>query len=346
MNTIVKGLLFSLALLVLAACGSTENKKNNENVVNVYTHRHYDSDKELFSKFTQLTGIEVNVLKATADELMVRIQQEGERSPADLLFTVDAGNLEKAKSLNLFQAIESELLFANIPQHLRDEENFWFAQTMRARVIIAAKDFEQKEELRNYEDLADPKFKDQVVMRSSSNVYNQSLMASLVAHNGEDAALLWAEGVVGNMARAPKGGDRDQVKDIASGKGKISLVNTYYLGQMLFTGSAEEVEAVKAVQVIFPNQEGRGIHINVSGAGVAKHAPNKENAIKLLEFLSEQEAQQILATSNFEYPVNPAVEEVSSGYSLKGISIDTLSVSVLGKNNAVAVTLFDKAGWK
>jgi len=338
-------LLFTPILFVafLVACNNGSTDKNE---VNIYTHRHYDSDQKIYDAFTEKTGIKVNVLKAKADELMVRITQEGERSPADILFTVDAGNLEKAKASNLLQPIESEVLSNNIPAHLRDTENMWFAQTIRARVIIVDSAFQFLDSLKNYEDLAKPLFKDKVVMRSSSNVYNQSLMASLVAHLGEEAAFNWAKNVVGNMAREPKGSDRDQVKSIASKQGEISLVNTYYLGQMANSENDEEINAVKAVKIIFPNQENRGTHINVSGAGVAKYAPNKENAIKLLEFLSEVEAQEILSTSNYESPVNAKVIPASSFISLENIKTDNISLSVLGKNNATAVKLFDEAQWK
>jgi iron(III) transport system substrate-binding protein len=336
---------FAIIAILFSSCageGSTEEK----NEVNVYTHRHYDSDKQLFELFTEQTGIKVNVLKASADELMVRMRQEGENSPADILFTVDAGNLVKAQFNDLLQPVKNEVILNNVPEHLRDEQLHWFGLTKRARVIVVDKNYPLKDSIKNYEDLANRIHQGSVIMRSSSNVYNQSLLASLIAHNGEDAGISWVKNVMVNMAREPKGSDRDQIKNIASGQGSISVVNTYYLGQMENSENGEEREALQQIEVIYPNQSGRGMHVNISGVGVAKHAPNFENAVKLIEFLTEVEAQSILAKSNYEYPVNSNVEFDGGSFPIGKFVQDSLPVYILGKYNELAVKQFDMVGWK
>ncbi len=317
-----------------------------EQEVNVYTHRHYDADQQLFDKFTETTGIKVNVVKAKADELMVRLETEGENSPADLLVTVDAGRLVQAKEKGVLQSIHSDVLEQNIPENLRDEDGYWYGQTIRARIVVYAKDRVTPEMLTTYEDLTNPQWKGKLLTRSSENIYNQSLMASLIVHHGEERAKAWAEEVVANMARAPKGNDRDQVKAIAAGQGDIAIVNTYYIGKLLNSDDEAEVAAGEGVGIFFPNQNDRGAHINISGAGVTKYAPNKENAIKLLEFLSGNDAQRVFAEANYEYPVKPGVEYSSLLQSWGEFKADSISLSLLGINNSAAVKLFDEAGWK
>ncbi len=317
---------------------------NNE--VNVYSHRHYDTDKQLFKMFENKTGIKVNVVKADANALIKRLESEGENSPADVLITVDAGRLYQAKEKDLLQSIDSKYLIENIPSKLRDEENKWFALTKRVRAFIVPKDSKLEEKLITYEQLANPEFKGMVMVRSSSHVYNQSLLAAVIAHHGEEYALKWAKGVVSNMARRPKGNDRYQVKAIANGLGKIAIANTYYVGKMVGNKDLSESEAVERVKIIFPKFENGGTHINVSGAGVAKYAPNKENAIKFIEFLASPEAQDLFANSNFEYPVTKDVKKNDVVSSWGTFDDDSISINTLGKNNAKAVKIFDKAGWR
>jgi iron(III) transport system substrate-binding protein len=340
--------IFSIALLV--SCKNSEKKDNVENEasgeVNVYTHRHYESDQELFNKFEKETGITVNVINANADELIQKMRMEGEQSPADVLITVDAGRLERAKSSDLLQPVSSEILEETVPSHLRDADNYWFGLTKRARVIAYAKDRVDESELSTYEDLASDKWDNKLLIRSSGNIYNQSLMASIMVHNGEEEAKKWAEAVVGNMARAPKGNDRDQVKAVVAGEGDLAVVNTYYIGKMLNSEDPEEVKAGESIELFFPNQEGRGTHVNVSGAGVAKYAPNKKNAIKFIEFLISEDAQKVFAHSNYEYPVNKAVAPAALLQEWGEFKEDTLNLSKLGENNKKAVMLFDEAGWK
>lgn len=342
------------ALVLLAACGGSQNSQpTTEEVqsadsltVNVYTHRHYDADKQLFAEFEKATGIKVNVKTASADELQKLMEMEGANCPADLLLTVDAGRLVRAKEKGLLQPVQSDILNANIPANLRDSEGYWYALTQRARVIVYNKEKVKPSELSTYEELTSPKWKKRILVRPSDNIYNQSLLASIIAHKGEEAALQWAKGIVANMARAPKGNDRDQIYAVANGEGDIAIVNTYYLGQMLNSKEAADTLAAKKIGIFFPNQTDRGTHMNVSGGGVAKYAPHKQNAIKLLEFLASDEAQKIFAEANQEYPVKtgiPLSATLASWGTFKG---DTLSIVTMGQLNAAAVKVFDAAGWK
>ncbi len=316
------------------------------NEVNVYSHRHYDTDKQLFKMFENKTGIKVNVVKAKASALIKRIESEGAKSPADVLITVDAGRLYQAKKKGILQSVDSEYLTKNIPAKLRDKDNQWFGLTKRARVAVYRLGSGAEKQLSTYEDLANPKFKGQIMVRSSNNIYNQSLLAAVIAHHGEAKALEWAKGVVANMAKAPKGNDRYQVKAVANGVGKVAIVNTYYIGKMVGNKDVSQAQAVKKVKIFFPKFENGGTHINVSGAGVAKYAPNKANAIKFIEFLASPDAQKLFAQANFEYPVLkgvPSSKLVSSWGTFKD---DNISINTLGENNAKAVKVFDQAGWK
>lgn len=344
--------LLSMASLFSACNSNSENQEETANQtsqsgeVNVYTHRHYESDQQLFDQFSKETGIKVNVVNASADELMQRMELEGENSPADVLITVDAGRLYRAKEKGLLQPVSSETLTNNVPARFRDNDNQWYGLTYRARVLAYDKNKVDSTQLSTYEDLADPKWKNQVLIRSSDNIYNQSLMASIIAAHGTEEAKEWAQGVVNNMARTPKGGDRDQVKAIASGQGNIAVVNTYYIGKMLSSDDPDERKAGEQVKILFPNQNGRGTHINVSGAGVSAHAPNKENAIRFIEFLSGNEAQQVFAQANYEYPVKEGTEWAPLLQSWGEFKADTLDLSKLGELNNEAVTIFDQVGWK
>ena len=314
--------------------------------VNVYSHRHYDTDKQLFKMFEDKTGIKVNVVKAKASALIKRMESEGAKSPADVLITVDAGRLYQAKQKDLLQSIKSNYLTTNIPEKLRDTDNKWFALTKRSRVAVYRIGSDVENQLKTYEDLADPKFKGQIMVRSSNNIYNQSLMAAMIAHHGEEKALEWAKGVVANMAKAPKGNDRYQVKAVANGIGSIAIANTYYIGKMVHNKDASQRESVKKVKIFFPEFKNGGTHINVSGAGVAKYAPNKDNAIKFIEFMASKEAQELFAKGNYEYPVLAGVKSSDLVSSWGQFKDDTISINTLGENNAAAIKVFDKAGWK
>ncbi|MFA9373501.1 Fe(3+) ABC transporter substrate-binding protein [Poseidonibacter sp.] len=316
------------------------------NEVNVYSHRHYDTDKQLFKMFEEKTGIKVNVVKAKASALIKRIESEGKKSPADVLITVDAAGLYAAKSKDLLQSINSNYLTTNISENLRDKDNQWFALTKRSRVVVHKIGSDVQNQLKTYEDLADPKFKGQIMVRSSNNEYNQSLLAAVIAHHGEEYALTWAKGVVANMAKEPKGNDRYQVKAVANGIGSIAIANTYYIGKMVDNKDKSQRDAVSKMKILFPKFENGGTHINVSGAGVAKYSPNKENAIKFIEFLASKDAQKLFAVGNYEYPVLKGVESSKLVSSWGEFKDDTISINTLGENNKAAVKIFDKAGWK
>ncbi len=348
-----KHVLIVLMALVLFSCkNETKNEDNSQESkeisqeINVYTHRHYEADQELFKRFEEQTGIKVNVINASADELIQKMTLEGDKSPADVLITVDAGRLHRAKTSGLLQPISSTILDSIIPSHLMDTDKNWFALTKRARVIAYAKDRIKPEDLSTYQDLTDVKWNNKILIRSSSNIYNQSLLASIIANEGEEKAKQWAESLVSNMARSPKGNDRDQVKAVAAGEGDLAIVNTYYIGMLTNSENPEERKVAESIGIFFPNQETTGTHVNVSGAGVAKYAPNKENAVKFIEFLVSEEAQEVFALSNFEYPVNSNVKVSETLKKWGSFTEDKLNLSLLGENNKKAVILFDEAGWK
>lgn len=316
------------------------------NSVNIYTERHYDSDKLLFAEFEKQTGIKVNVVKAEANALIQKLELEGADTPADLFLTVGAGNLYMAKTKGLLQKVDSKVLNGNIPKEFRDKDGNWFALTYRARVLVYNPAITNVKELSTYEDLAKPQFKGQILTRSSTNSYNQHLISSMIANNGYDKTSKWAKGLVSNFARTPKGNDRDQAKAIISGEGKIAIMNTYYMGLMSVSKDPVELEVFNKLKIFFPNQNGKGTHINISGAGVTKYSKNKTNAIKFLEFLSEKKAQSIFAEANFEYPVNKKAELAPVVKSWGTFKYDKLSFEEIGKNIQSAQFLADEVNWK
>lgn len=343
MNRIRAVIVGAAAGVLLAGCGAGVG---GENEVNVYSHRHYESDQRLFDEFTEQTGIRVNVVSASADELITRLENEGENSPADILITVDAGRLHRAKSKGLLRPVRSEVLESTVPSTLRDPEGHWFGMTMRARVLIYDRDRVSSDELSTYEALADERWAGRILARSSGHVYNQSLLASLIASSGEELAESWASSVASNLARSPSGGDTDQIKAVAAGVGDVAISNSYYFGRLLGSADAEDRRLVERLAVFFPNQDGRGTHVNVSGAGVTTSSKNTENAVRLLEFLASEEAQEVFAHVNYEYPVNPEVEPAEILKSWGEFKIDTLNLARLGELNAAAVEAFDRAGWR
>lgn len=314
--------------------------------VNVYSHRHYDSDKELFKKFEEKTGIKVNVVTAKAEELVSKLAIEGENTPADLLITSDIGNLYEAKSRSLLQATNSKILTENIPSHLRDSDNSWFALTKRARIFVYNPAKVDAKDLNDYFSITDHKFKGRVITRSSSNSYNKALLASIIANHGEAKALEFSKGLVANFATEPKGGDRDQIRSVAAGDADIAIVNTYYLGVMLNGKDQKDLDIAKSVKIFFPAQKTTGTHVNISGAGVTKYAKNKENAVKLVEFLSSEEAQSIFAEGNHEYPVNVKVKPSATVASWGTFKEDTIELNKIGENNKKAVDIATQGNWK
>jgi iron(III) transport system substrate-binding protein len=314
--------------------------------INLYTHRHYNSDKLLFKAFTKKTGIKINVIKGSADQLIQRLQTEGENSPADILLTVDAGRLVRAKNLGLLQPITSPLLIKQIPSEMRDLDGYWYGLTVRARALVYSKDRVKQNQLSTYEDLAHKKWRGRIVVRSSNNIYNQSLLASIIAANGELDAYKWAKSVRSNMARSPRGSDRDQARAVASGLADVAIMNTYYLGVMANSSDKKDQDVVKKIAVFFPNQKGRGTHINVSGAGITKSSKNKEEALKFLEFLTNENSQKVFSSANHEYPLKINEHNSTILKSWGQFKYDPLSLSVLGEKNTQAVKIFDKAGWE
>lgn len=325
---------------------SKNEEADKEQIVNIYTNRHYDTDQELYDLFTEETGIKVNVVKGDSDELIERLVREGQDTEADILVTADAGRLHRAKEKDLLQSINNEAVLNNIPENLRDEDNQWVGLTVRGRVLVYSKDRVDESQLSTYEDLTDPKWNGKILVRSSSNIYNQSLLASFVAINGEEKAKEWAEGLVKNMARDPQGNDRAQATAVVAGEGDIAIMNTYYIGKMLNSSNPEEVKVAENVKVFFPNQDTTGTHVNVSGAGVVKNSKNKENAEKLIEFLSGEKAQKQFAEANYEYPVNPNVEPSELLKSWGEFKAQDINLSKLGENNKKAVEIFNEIGWK
>lgn len=344
MKKIIAILSTAILSLGLFSCGAA-NEGSQSRELTIYTHRHYDVDKALFARFEKQENVKLNLVNAKADELIMKMKNEATASPADVLITVDAGRLVRAKAEGLLQAVKSDKLETIIPAHLRDSDGQWFALTKRARIIVYNDQKLSAEELSSYEDLADPKWQGEVLIRSSDNIYNQSLLASLIAHHGEEKAKAWTEGMVKNFARKPKGNDRDQVKAVNAGIGDLAVVNTYYIGKLLNSEDPLQVEAGKAVRIFFPNQKGRGAHINVSGAGVAKHSKNKELAVRFIEFLLEKESQEAFALGNYEYPVNSEAKLSELLESWGRFKEDELALNRLGELNKQAVILFDQAGW-
>jgi iron(III) transport system substrate-binding protein len=316
-----------------------------EKVLTLYSARHYQTDEALYANFTRQTGIAINRIEAKEDELLERIRNEGAASPADVFITVDAARLAKADELGLFAPVKSKLLAERIPAHLRSDD--WFAFSIRARVIIYNKDAVKAEAVQNYEDLAKPALKGQVCSRSGSHPYNLSLMASIIAHQGEAGAEEWARGVVANFARPPKGGDTDQIKAVAAGECGVAVSNTYYLVRLLRSDKPEDKKAMAKVGIVWPDQQRQGTHINISGGGMLKTAPHKEAAVRFLEYLASDEAQAYFANGNNEWPAVPTVKVANPALeSLGKFKADTLPIATLAKNAAAAQKVYDRAGWR
>ncbi len=315
--------------------------------LNLYSSRHYQTDEALYSGFTKATGIKLNRIEAGEDPLIQRIRNEGASSPADVLITVDAGRLWRAEQMGLFQPIESKVLAERLPAHMRAANNQWFGFSARARVIVYNKAAINPAEVQNYEDLANPKLKGKVCTRSGGHIYNLSLMSALIEHLGEAKAEQWAKGVVNNFARAPKGGDTDQIRAVAAGECAVAISNSYYYVRLMKSDKPEDKKVVAATGLIWPNQKSFGTHMNVSGAGVIKTAPNKAAAIRFLEYLTSDSAQTYFASGNNEWPVvKGAPLDNAALASLGNFKMDTLNISALGKNQPTAQKIFDKVGYK
>lgn len=332
-------------LMMTLALSTALSAIAQEKVLNLYSARHYQTDEKLYENFTRQTGIKINRIEGKEEELMERIRNEGANSPADVFITVDAARLATADALGLFAPVKSKLLEARIPAHLHT--GTWFAFSTRARVIIYNRSALKAADVPSYEALADPKLKGKLCSRSGAHPYNLSLVSSLIAHDGEAKTEEWAKGVVANFARAPKGGDSDQIKSVALGECGVAVSNTYYLARLIRSDRAEDRRMMERVGIVWPNQADHGTHINISGGGMVKTSRNQESAVKFLEYLASDEAQRYFADGNNEWPVvaalntnNPALEAMGK------FKADTLPISALAKNVVAAQKLLDRVGYR
>lgn len=340
-----------LAALALAACGDRSGgaegaaAEGEAGVVNVYSARHYDADQELYRLFTEQTGIEVNVVEGNASELIARMRAEGESSPADVFITADAGALWLAQDAGLFQPARSETLNARIPGHLRAPGGEWFGFARRARIVAYDPARVQPEEVDTYEEIASPRFRGRLCVRSSDSIYNLSLVGALIEAWGPERARQWVEGVVANMARQPEGGDRDQIRAIAAGVCEIALTNSYYFIRMA-NGEPADRAVTEQLRLSFPSLEGQGAHVNVSGGGVAAGAPNRDNAVRLLEFLVTPESQTLVSRMNYEFPISPDVPAPAPVDAYAEFQANPMPVSTYGPRQAAAQSMMSAAGWR
>lgn len=336
-----KNHLTVLVLSLLSCLGA----QAAESELNLYSARHYQTDEKLYENFTRQTGIRINRIEGKEDELMERIRNEGANSPADVFITVDAARLANADALGLFAPVRSKLLESRIPAHLHTDT--WFAFSTRARVIIYNRSAVKAEDVASYESLADPKLKGKLCSRSGSHPYNLSLVASLIAHDGEAKTEAWAKGVVANFARAPKGGDSDQIKSVALGECGVAVSNTYYLARLIRSDKLDDRRMMERVGIVWPNQAGRGAHINISGAGMVKTARHPEAAVKFLEYLASDEAQRYFAEGNNEWPAVPGVTANNPALAAMGqFKADPLSIGSIASHVVAAQKLLDRAGYR
>lgn len=338
---VTKTAVSSLAIAMVVGAAAAQAQE-----LNIYSSRHYDTDQALYDNFTDQTGITINLIEAGADELIERLVAEGENSPADLLITVDAGRLWRADQAGLLQPVNSDILDERIPEHLQHPDNHWFGFSKRARVIVYNVDDGAPEGLENYEDLADPAYEGMICIRSSSNIYNISLMSALLESVGPEAAQGWAEGVVANMARDPEGNDTAQLRAVAAGECALGVSNTYYVGRLLASDDADDRAVGEQLGIIFPNQDNRGTHVNISGAGVLANAPNPDAAVAFLEYLTSDEAQGYFAEGNNEYPVVEGTAVPGPIANFGEFNEEALNADVYGANAAEAVRVYDRAGWQ
>jgi iron(III) transport system substrate-binding protein len=336
---------FALRAVLISATALTAAPAFADGELNLYSSRHYDTDERLYTDFEDQTGITINRIEGKADELIARMEAEGANSPADILLTVDTSRLERAKNADILQSIDSDVLEAKIPANLQDSDNEWFGFSQRGRIF-----FYDKATVENppqtYADLADPKYQGLVCIRSSTNTYNQTLLASIIENDGPEAATSWATGVVANMARDPQGGDTDQIRGVVSGECGIAVSNTYYFARAIRRDVKGVSDSIDNIGWVFPNQDGRGAHMNLSGAGVAKHAPNKDNAIKFMEYLASDQAQVYFSAGNDEYPAVKGTDLAPSVAKLGDFNADAVDLSKVAKQIPAAQKIFAKVGWE
>ncbi|QUX97303.1 Fe(3+) ABC transporter substrate-binding protein [Marinomonas sp. CT5] len=343
----IKTSLFTLtSTAALMTFGSASVHASGE--INVYSARSEALIKPLLDIYAKENNVKVNLITGKADALLNRLKSEGDASPADVFITVDAGRLYRAKEAGVLQPFETKHLNKVIPEHLKDRDGYWYGLSQRARVILYNPETVSASDLSTYEDLADPKWKGKICIRSSSNIYNQSLVASMIEADGEKQTLEWIKGLVANFARPPAGGDTDQIKAAAAGVCDIAVANTYYFGRLGLSNKASDRAVFDKLKMFWPNQADneRGAHVNVSGIGITASANNKDNAKQLIDFLTSQQSQEWYAKVNNEYPVIDGVAPPKSLATFGEFKADKVSLSVLGENNRQAVKLMDQGGWK
>jgi len=347
-------ILLAFGCAVLAGCTAEEAQqapqRTDAGIVNLYSARHYENDEKIYAQFTAETGITVNQIQGRGDALIERLASEATSSPADVFLTADAGILWRAQTRGLFAATDDATLNAAVPASFRHPDGYWFGLTKRARVILYDKQAGLPDGLSTYEDLADPAYKGMICVRPSSNIYNQSLLASIIANKGEEAAEAWAAGVVANFARKPQGNDTAQIEAVAAGICRLAIVNSYYVARFVDAEDPKNKAIGERIAVLFPNQgtpenPGRGAHVNVSGGGIAKYAPNPDNAAAFLRFLVREDIQASFASGNNEYPIRANVRPEGPVTQLGTFRGDLLSVTALGENQRKAVEIFDRVGW-
>lgn len=323
----------------------TATAETEDNVLNLYSARHYQTDEALYSDFTRQTGITIHRIEGNADELLERIKNEGANSKADVLLTVDAARLDKAEKLGLFEPVSSKVLEERLPHTLRAK--YWHAFSTRARVIIFNNKTLKASDIQSYEDMADPKFKGKICSRSGGHPYNLSLVASMIAHRGEENVTQWAKAVVSNLAHAPRGGDTDQIKAVSAGECEVAVSNTYYLARLMRSDKPEDKQVMANIGIVWPNQSSTGTHINISGGGMLKHAPHKKAAVKFLEYLASETAQRHFANGNNEWPAVPSVAINNPALDAMGtFKPDTLPISDVAKHQASAQKILDRVGFR
>lgn len=332
-------LLASVALTALPGLATAEGE------LNIYSSRHYDTDERLYTDFEDAYDVVINRIEGNADELITRMQAEGRNSPADLLITVDTSRLARAAEQGLLRPVESTVLEERIPANLQDADNMWFGFSQRARIIFYDKETVETPP-QTYADLADPAYAGMVCIRSSNNTYNQTLLASIIANQGEEAARAWAAGIVANMARPPQGGDTDQLRGLVSGECAIAVSNTYYFSRAIRTEVDGVSEALDRIGWVWPDQDGSGAHVNISGAGIAVNAPNADNALLFLEYLASDQAQIYFSEGNDEYPAVPGVPLAESVAALGDFEADDVDLSAVARQLGTAQAIFNEVGWE
>lgn len=341
-----KGLIVAAGLCAALVAGCSGNAEQDAAEVNLYSARHYDSDQQIYERFTEETGIKINVIEGNADELIARMRSEGSNSPADLFITADAGALWRAQQAGLFQPVQSDILEARIPANLREPDNNWYGFMRRARVVAYDSAKVRPEEVDDYAKLAEPRFKGRICVRSSDSVYNLSLVGALIEAWGPERADQWVKGIVANMARPPEGGDRDQIRAVGAGVCEVAITNSYYYIRLANGDDDADRAITERVKLAFPSLGGQGAHVNISGGGVAAHAPNRDNALKLLEFFASPETQSYISANNNEFPASPDVPAPPPVDAYADFTAHPMSVAAFAARQPEAQSLMSAAGWR